>query len=296
MEPKSKKYFEQFLFFLKSEQNVSPHTLRSYTKDLDDFLTFADKRPKEIDNLDIRSFLASLHHKKLKKSSISRKLATIRSFFKFLHREGYVKKNPAKLVSSPKVPKNLPRFLSIDEVFYLMETPQGDTFKPTRDKAILELLYSSGLRVSEMTSLDMSDLNIKESLLLAKGKGRKERILPIGQKAMEALQNYLPERMSLKRKTAALFLNNRGGRLTQRSIRRILLYYSRMINLEGDLSPHTLRHTFATHLLHEGADLRSIQELLGHSSLSTTQRYTHVDIGHLTEVYDKAHPLAKEEK
>jgi integrase/recombinase XerC len=296
MEPKSKKYFEQFLFFLKSEQNVSPHTLRSYTKDLDDFLTFIDKSPKEIDNLDIRSFLASLHHKKLKKSSISRKLATIRSFFKFLHREGYVKKNPAKLVSSPKVPKNLPRFLSIDEVFYLMETPQGDTFKPTRDKAILELLYSSGLRVSELTSLDMSDLNIKESLLLAKGKGRKERILPIGQKAMEALQNYLPERMSLKRKTAALFLNNRGGRLTQRSIRRILLYYSRMINLEGDLSPHTLRHTFATHLLHEGADLRSIQELLGHSSLSTTQRYTHVDIGHLTEVYDKAHPLAKEGK
>ena len=296
MEPNSKKYFEQFLFYLKSEQNVSPHTLRSYTKDLDDFLTFIDKRPKDIDNLDIRSFLASLHHNNLKKSSISRKLATIRSFFKFLNREGYVKKNPAKLVSSPKVPKNLPRFLSIDDVFYLMETPQGDTFKPTRDKAILELLYSSGLRVSELTSLDMSDLDIKESLIRAKGKGRKERILPIGIKAMEALQNYLPERMSLKRRTTALFLNNRGGRLTQRSVRRILLYYSRMINLEGDLSPHTLRHTFATHLLHEGADLRSIQELLGHSSLSTTQRYTHVDIGHLTEVYDKAHPLAKEKK
>ena len=296
MDQKSKKYYEQFLFFLKSEQNVSPHTLRSYTKDLVDFLTFADKRPKEIDNLDIRSFLASLHHSNLKKSSISRQLATIRSFFKFLHREGYVKNNPAKLVSSPKVPKNLPRFLSIDEVFYLMETPQGDTFKPTRDKAILELLYSSGLRVSELTSLDMSDLDIKESLLRAKGKGRKERILPIGIKAMEALQNYLPERMLLKRKTAAIFLNNRGGRLTQRSVRRILLYYSRMINIDGDLSPHTLRHTFATHLLHEGADLRSIQELLGHSSLSTTQRYTHVDIGHLTEVYDKAHPLAKEKK
>jgi len=296
MDRKSKKYFEEFLVFLKSEQNVSPHTLRSYTKDLNDFLTFTDKEPKDIDNLDIRSFLASLHHCKLKKSSISRKLATIRSFFKFLHREGYVKKNPAKLVSSPKVPKDLPRFLSIDEVFYLMESPQGDSFKPARDKAILELLYSSGLRVSELTSLDMSDLDIKESLIRAKGKGRKERILPIGQKAMEALRNYLPERMSLKRKTPALFLNARGGRLTQRSVRRILLYYSRLINLEGNFSPHTLRHTFATHLLHEGADLRSIQELLGHSSLSTTQRYTHVDIGHLTEVYDKAHPLAKEEK
>lgn len=296
MDQISKKYFEQFLIFLRSEQNVSPHTLRSYTKDLKEFLTFIDKRPKDIDNLDIRSFLASLHLRKLKKSSISRTLATIRSFFKFLHREGYVKNNPAKLVSSPKVEKVLPRFLSIDEVFYLMETPQGDSFKPARDKAILELLYSSGLRVSELTSLDMSDLDIKESLIRAKGKGRKERILPIGQKAMEALQNYLPERMSLKRKSAALFLNNRGGRLTQRSIRRILIYYSRMINIDGDLSPHTLRHTFATHLLHEGADLRSIQELLGHSSLSTTQRYTHVDIGHLTEVYDKAHPLAKEEK
>jgi len=296
MHQRSKKYFEQFLLYLKSEQNVSPHTLRSYTRDLNDFLMFIDKKPKDIDNLDIRSFLASLHHRKLKKSSISRKLASIRSFFKFLHREGHVKKNPAKLVSSPKIPKDLPRFLSIDEVFYLMETPQGDSFKPARDKAILELLYSSGLRVSELTSLDMSDLDIKESLIRAKGKGRKERILPIGQKAMEALQNYLPERMSLKRKSSGLFLNNHGGRLTQRSIRRILLYYSRMINLEGDLSPHTLRHTFATHLLHEGADLRSIQELLGHSSLSTTQRYTHVDIGHLTEVYDKAHPLAKEEK
>jgi integrase/recombinase XerC len=296
MEQKSKKYFEEFLIFLRSEQNVSPHTLRSYTRDLTDFLKFIDKKPKDIDNLDIRSFLASLHHSRLKKSSISRKLASIRSFFKFLHREGYVKKNPAKLVSSPKLPKELPRFLSIDEVFYLMESPQGDSFKPSRDKAILELLYSSGLRVSELTSLDMSDLDIKESLIRAKGKGRKERILPIGQKAMEALQNYLPERMSLKRKTAALFLNARGGRLTQRSVRRILLYYSRMINLDGDLSPHTLRHTFATHLLHEGADLRSIQELLGHSSLSTTQRYTHVDISYLTEVYDKAHPLAKEEK
>jgi integrase/recombinase XerC len=296
MHQKSKNYFEQFLLFLKSEQNVSPHTLRAYAGDLSDFLIFADKNPKDIDNLDIRSFLASLHHKDLKKSSVSRKLATIRSFFKFLHRHGYVKNNPAKLVSNPKVPKELPRFLSIDEVFHLIETPEGGSFTPARDKAILELLYSAGLRVSELTALDMSDLDIKESLLRAKGKGRKERILPIGQKAMEALHNYLPERMSRKRKSAAVFLNARGGRLTQRSIRRILVHYSRMINLEGNLGPHTLRHTFATHLLHEGADLRSIQELLGHSSLSTTQRYTHVNIGHLSEVYDKAHPLAKEEK
>lgn len=291
-----KKHAEQFVNFLRAERDVSPHTLRAYTKDLKEFLSFMDKKPDEIDNLDIRSFLASLHHKKLKKSSIARKLATIRSFFKYLHQEGYVKKNPAKLVSTPRIPKNLPRFLSIDEVFSLMDTPKGDTFKITRDKAILELLYSSGLRVSELTSLDMSDLDLKESLIRVKGKGKKERIIPIGSKAMDAIKNYLPERISLKKKSQALFLNNRGGRLTQRSIRRILIEYSRMLNLKGYLSPHVLRHTFATHLLHGGADLRSIQELLGHSSLSTTQKYTHVDITHLAEVYDKAHPMAKRDK
>ncbi|MDZ4383760.1 MAG: site-specific tyrosine recombinase/integron integrase, partial [Thermodesulfovibrionia bacterium] len=229
----------------------------------------------------------------LKKSSISRKLATIRSFFKYLHKEGYVKKNPAKLVSSPKIPKSLPRFLTIDETFALMEAAKGDTFQATRDKSILEFLYSSGLRVSELTMLNINDFDIKESLIRVKGKGKKERIIPIGSKAMEAIKNYLSERISLKKKSQALFLNNRGGRLTQRSIRRILIKYARMIALKGSLSPHVLRHTFATHLLHGGADLRSIQELLGHSSLSTTQKYTHVDISHLMEVYDKAHPMAK---
>ncbi len=291
-----RKSIDTFIEHLRVEQGVSGHTLRAYAGDLDEFFSFIDMRPEEIDYLDIRSFLASLHHKKLKKTSIARKLATIRSFFKFLHKEGYVKKNPAKLVSSPRVPKTLPKFLPVDETFHLMNTPKGDTFIPTRDKAMLELLYSSGLRVSELTALDVVDLDLKESLVLVKGKGRKERIVPIGTKAMEALQNYLPERISLKKKSPALFLNNRGGRLTQRSVRRILVRYSRMISLKGDISPHTLRHTFATHLLHEGADLRSIQELLGHSSLSTTQKYTHVDIGHLTEVYDKAHPLAKKNK
>ncbi len=288
-----KKQIDQFILYLRAEEGVSPHTIRAYSRDLAEFSDFLNKNPGDIDNLDIRAFLASLHHRKLKKSSVSRKLATIRSFFKYLHREGHVKKNPAKLVSSPKVPRSLPKFLSIDDIFSLMETPGGDTFKPTRDKAILELLYSSGLRVTELTSLDIGDLNIKESLIRVKGKGRKERIVPVGSKAMDATRNYLPERISIKKKSSALFLNNRGGRLTERSVRRILVQYSRMINYKGDLSPHTLRHTFATHLLHEGADLRSIQELLGHSSLSTTQKYTHVDIGHLTEVYDKAHPLAK---
>jgi len=291
-----KKFVEKFIDFLKAEQGVSIHTLRAYSRDLQEFSSFLDMKPKDIDYLDIRSYIASLHHRELKKSSISRKLAAVRSFFKYLHREGYVKKNPAKLVSSPKVPKTLPRFLDIDETFSLMDTPQGDTFRPTRDKAMLELLYSSGLRVSELTSLDVVDLDMKEYIVRVKGKGRKERIVPIGSKAMESLQNYLPERISLKKKSPALFLNNRGGRLTQRSVRRILVNYSRMINLKGDVGPHTLRHTFATHLLHEGADLRSIQELLGHSSLSTTQKYTHVDIRHLAEVYDKAHPMARKDK
>jgi integrase/recombinase XerC len=287
------KYIEKFIGCINSEQGVSSHTLRAYEKDLKEFSEFIEKKPKAVDNLDIRSFLASLHNKKLKKTSIARKLASIRSFFKYLHREGYITKNPAKLVSSPKVPKSLPKFLAVDEVFSLVDSPRGDTFKPTRDKAILELLYSSGLRVSELTSLDIGDIDLKESLVRVRGKGRKERIVPVGSKAMSAIQEYLPERISLKKKSSALILNSRGGRLTQRSVRRILLFYSRMINLKGDFSPHTLRHTFATHLLHEGADLRSIQELLGHSSLSTTQKYTHVDISHLAEVYDRAHPMAK---
>jgi integrase/recombinase XerC len=273
---------------------MSGHTLRSYLFDLEEFLSITEKKTEEIDYLDIRGYLAALHGRNLKKSSISRKLSAVRSFYKFLHREGYVKSNPSRLVSTPRAEKKLPRFLTIDEVFSLMEMPKGDTFKPARDRAILELLYSSGLRVSELTSLDISDLDVKESLVRVRGKGRKERIVPVGSKAMEAFRNYLPERMAVKKKSSALFLNFRGGRLTQRSVRRIVLFYSRMFNLKGDLSPHTLRHTFATHLLHEGADLRSIQELLGHSSLSTTQKYTHVDISHMTEVYDRAHPRGKD--
>ena len=295
MEGNMNRLLEDFAGALKAGQDVSPDTLKAYTGDLREFLSFMEKNPQETDTTDIRSFLASLHYKKLKKSSIARKLATIRSFFKFLHKEGYITKNPAKLVSSPKLQKTLPKFLTIDEAFSLMDAPKGDTFHATRDKAILELLYSSGVRVSELATLNINDFNIKESMIRVRGKGKKERIVPVGTKALDAIKNYLPERVSLKKKTQALFLNSRGGRLTQRSIRRIVLKYGRMIAVKGSLSPHVLRHTFATHLLHGGADLRAIQELLGHSSLSTTQKYTHVDISHLMEVYDKAHPLAKKE-
>lgn len=291
-----KKHIEDFKNYLKAEIDVSPHTLRAYTNDLEEFLSFVDKKPKDIDNLDIRSFLAVLHQKKLKKTSIARKLATIRSFFKFLSREGYVKFNPAKLVATPKIPKKLPRFLTVDEVFSLVDAPAGETFKATRDKAVFELLYSCGLRISELTSLDIGDLDIKESLIRVKGKGRKERIVPVGAKALDSINNYLPERVSVKKRSEALFINNHGGRLTQRSISRLMIEYSRTINLIGQISPHVLRHTFATHMLHGGADLRTIQELLGHSSLSSTQIYTHVDNVHLAEVYDKAHPLAKKKR
>jgi integrase/recombinase XerC len=288
-----KKQIDQFCSALKTEKDVSPHTIRAYSRDLMEFHSFTEKKLPDITHIDIRSYLASLHYRKIRKSSISRKLATIRSFFKYLHREGHVKKNPAKLVASPRLQKSLPRFLTIDETITLLTAPKGDTFQGERDRAILELLYSSGSRVSELTSLDINDVDIKESLVRVKGKGKKERIVPIGSKAVEAIQSYLPERVLIKKRSQALFLNKRGGRLTQRSVRRIVNKYGRMIALKSSLSPHALRHTFATHLLHGGADLRSIQELLGHSSLSTTQKYTHVDIAHLMAVYDKAHPMAK---
>jgi integrase/recombinase XerC len=224
---------------------------------------------------------------------VGRRLSSIRSFFKFLYREGYIKTNPAKLVSNPRVPKLLPRFLSVDEVFSLIEKPEGIGFLPARDRAILELLYSSGLRVAELAGLNMDDINIKESLIKIKGKGKKERIVPVGSKAIDALKSYSIERILLKGKDSALFLNRMGTRLTDRGVRRIVVKYAKALSIQGRIGPHTLRHSFASHLLQGGADLRVIQELLGHSSLSTTQKYTHLDITHLMDIYDKAHPVAR---
>jgi integrase/recombinase XerC len=204
-----------------------------------------------------------------------------------------VKTNPAKLVPNPKLPKRLPKFLSVDDVFALVEKPQGIGFIPVRDHAILELLYSSGLRVSELSGINTDDMSLKEALIKIKGKGRKERIVPIGSKALDAVKSYFIERMLLKTKEKALFLNRTGTRLSDRGVRRIVVKYARALALHGNIGPHTLRHSFASHLLQGGADLRVIQELLGHSSLSTTQKYTHLNITHLMDVYDKAHPLAK---
>jgi len=286
-------YIDKFIRYLEIEKAVSSHTLRAYRKDLEIFFDYAKTEPEKIDMIDVRGFVAEQIKGGMNKTTVGRRLSCIRSFFKFLHREGYIKSNPAKLVSNPKVSKLLPRFLSVDEVFSLVEKPEGIGFIPVRNKAILELLYSSGLRVSELSGLNIEDLNIKESLIKIRGKGKKERIVPVGSKAIDALKSYMIERMLLKSKDKALFLNRMGTRLTDRGVRRIVVKYARDLAMYGQISPHTLRHTFASHLIQGGADLRVIQELLGHSSLSTTQKYTHLDITHLMDIYDKAHPFAR---
>jgi integrase/recombinase XerC len=256
-----------------------------------------------------------LHDLKLEKSSIARKLAAIRSFFKFAVREGIVVRNPARMVATPKLPKRIPAVLSAEDLNAFLEgvvvEPQrgggrgkggrvsDDTrLMVRRDRAILELLYASGLRVSELTGLNLADMDRKERMLRVRGKGNKERIVPYGGKAEEALEAYQPVRETILRKSGgrgdrqAVFLNHLGTRLTQRSVARIVKKYARLVNVNWDLHPHSLRHAFATHLLADGADLRAIQELLGHASLSTTQRYTHATIRQLLEVFDKAHPRA----
>jgi integrase/recombinase XerC len=296
-------YIVKYLNYLEAEKGVSEHTLRAYTRDLNDFAASCSQEPANIDILDIRCFLSEQITAGKAKSTVSRRLATLRSFFRYLYQEGYVKINPAKLVPSPRTPKHLPSFLDVDDAFGLVMSPEGMGVLPVRDRAILELLYSSGLRVSEAAALTVEDLNIRESIVKVMGKGRKERLVPVGAKAIEALKYYLIERALFRRKKGgvagydqALFLNKNGARLTDRQIRRIVVKYARLMGIEGQIGPHTLRHTFATHLLLGGADLRAIQELLGHSSLSTTQKYTHLDIGHLIEVYDKAHPFSEGEK
>jgi integrase/recombinase XerC len=289
-----KDHIDKFLKYLEIERAASAHTLRAYRKDLEEFSKFVNIKPEDVELADVRGFIAEQIKSGLNKTSVSRRLASIRSFFKFLYREGYKRINPAKLVSKPKLPKLLPRFLSVDDAFALVERPVGTGFLPARDRAILELLYSSGLRVSEISSLNIDDINTKEGFLKVKGKGRKERMVPVGSKAIDAIKSYMVERIALKSKDRFLFLNRRGKGFSDRGVRRLVVKYARMTGISGKIGPHALRHTFATHLLQGGADLRVIQELLGHSSLSTTQKYTHLDVTHLIDVYDKAHPFAKE--
>jgi len=253
---------------------------------------------KQVNPLVLRSFLTVLFQKN-SPSSIARKLSTLRSFFQYWVKKGHMAQNPARAVHSPKVPKRLPKFLSVDEVTSLIESAVNDDFKGRREKAILELLYSSGLRVSELTGADIGSIDLENRLVKVLGKGGKERLVPIGKKAIDKLKDYLDIRPSVVRKDRendALFLNSRGERLTVRSIQRLIEEVIRRCGMSKGASPHVFRHTFATHLLNAGADLRSIQELLGHASLSTTQKYTHVNLEHLTEVYKKAHPRATEAK
>lgn len=287
---------ELFISYLQSERNASPNTVEAYRRDLEQFADFVHEEIGaavgigELSHLHIRRYLAHLHNG-LQKSSIGRKLAAIRSFFRFLLRRGFIHKNPAELVSTPKKEKKLPFHLDIDEVTTLVEAPNNPEPLSLRDRAILETLYSCGLRVSELTSLDVGGMDLSNGTVRVMGKGNKERMVPVGTKAVTALREYLEARGNPVK--GPLFVNARGGRLTRRSIARIVDRYMLHLTTMKKASPHTLRHTFATHLLEQGADLRSIQELLGHSSLSTTQKYTHVTIDKLLEVYDKAHPKAK---
>ena len=289
-----------FSRYLATERNVSGHTLDAYRRDLEQFRDFlcrergADAGAGTVDHLLIRRYLALLH-KSHKKSSIGRKLAAIRAFFKYLLRQGKVAKNPAELVSTPKKEKRVPFHLTIDEVIALVETPREAELLSLRDRAILETLYSCGIRVSELTGLNVASLELDEGLVRVLGKGNKERIVPLGSYARQAIAAYFALRGNPPA-DAPLLLNARGGRLTSRSVGRIVDKYILKLATVKKVSPHTLRHTFATHLLEGGADLRAIQELLGHASLSTTQKYTHVSIDRLMEVYDKAHPKARKQR
>ncbi len=286
------RYIDKFIRYLQIEKEMSPHTVRNYAIDLRGFAEFiSDKKTEEIDYLTLRKFLADLRNKNLDKSSVARKVSTLRSFFKFLVREGYIKTNPALGLSTPKKDKKLPSFLEEGEVARLLEIP-GEDETSLRDKAILETLYSTGMRVSELTALNVNIIDFVGEVIKVFGKGKKERLVPIGRKAILAIRRYrekLPQKLSSK---DAVFLNKRGTRLSDRSVRRIVNRYILMTSKKENISPHTLRHSFATHLLNRGADLRSVQELLGHANLSTTQIYTHITTDRLKEVYDKVHPRA----
>ena len=291
-----KEGIEQFCRYLEIERNVSAHTLSAYRGDLAQFATFLAgqkgiETPEQVDHLAIRQYLAQLH-KGHAKSSIGRKLSAIRALFRHLLREGRLEKNPAELVGTPKREKRVPFHLNIDQVTALVNAPPGTAGLALRDKAVLETLYSCGIRVSELTGMDVGHLDLDAGLARVLGKGGKERIVPVGSFAREVLAAYLQERGN-PAPGAPLILNARGGRLTRRSVARIVDAHMLLIATMRKVSPHTLRHTFATHLLEGGADLRAIQELLGHASLSTTQKYTHVSIDRLMEVYDKAHPKAR---
>ncbi len=292
-----KQEVEAFLRHLDRERNVSPHTLKAYGEDLAQFEAHAEgelgreSSPGDVDHLMIRSFLASLHRAGLKKTSSARKLAALRTFFRYLCREGVLERNPARALLSPRVERRIPSHLDEAEVATLVEVP-GDGDAAVRARAILELFYATGIRCAELVGLDLAEVDLGARMVRVLGKGRKERVVPFGTRAAGALEAYLPVRTRQAPQNDALFVNGRGGRLSDTAVRRIVAAQVRRAAILRKVSPHTLRHSFATHLLERGADLRAIQELLGHASLSTTQRYTHVNARKILDVYKKAHPRA----
>ena len=287
-----------FLRHLDRERNASRHTLRAYADDLGQFREHLraelgrEAQLGDVDALLVRSFLAHLHRHGLKRTSAARKLAAIRTFFRYLCREGSLESNPARALLAPRQERRVPAHLDEDTVAALLDLPGDATTAARRGRAILEMLYATGVRCSELVGLDLTDVDTTARMVRVLGKGRKERIVPFGSRAAVALADYLACREGARPKSDALFVNARGGRLTDRSVRYLLAGQIRQLALQRHVSPHTLRHSFATHLLQRGADLRVIQELLGHASLSTTQRYTHVNMRHLLEIYSKHHPRA----
>jgi integrase/recombinase XerC len=292
------KAVEQFLRNLLA-RNASVHTVKAYTGDLAYFSAYAGSRDwKSIDHLVIRGFLSHLYEKGLQKASVARSLAAVRSLYHWLAQEGIVEQNPAALVSTPKLPKKLPRVPTIEEMNGVLDgqMPEVASF-PERDRLMLELLYGCGIRNSELTGINLDDIRLSTEAILIRGKGKKERYVPFGDSVRSALAGYLPARQQVlaacKKNASALLINQRGGRLTTRSVGRIINKIAVAKGLSPDVHPHTLRHAFGTHMLEEGADLRAIQEMLGHERLSTTQRYTQLSMKHVLQVYDSTHPRAK---
>ncbi|MEQ8152541.1 MAG: tyrosine recombinase XerC [Smithellaceae bacterium] len=299
-------HIRDYQTYLTSERNVSEHTRMAYIKDVEEYAEFLQKN-NFIDNIDgilnvaadtVRAYLGYLFRRKVKKVTVNRKISSLRSFYKFLIRSGKTKNNPAGMIQSSKTEKYMPNFLSVDEMFELLQAWNDTSTAGLRNRAMLELFYSSGLRLGELAGLNVMDLDFDQALVKVRGKGRKERIVPVGAPARQALQEYLAKTKEVRKKNSEdvfnspLFLNLRGARITARSIARIVDEATKKSKIGRKISPHALRHTFATHLLNAGADLRSIQELLGHESLSTTQKYTAVNINRMMEIYDKAHPRA----
>jgi len=293
---------EDFTAYLRDERNLSAHTVRAYEREVAQFVAFARDEmqcaaPSVVDSSMVRAYLAFLHGKRLARVSVQRALAALRTYFRFLARERVVTSNPARVVPTPRAPKKLPEVVTAPQLGELLEALPA-TSAGRRDRAALELLYAAGLRASELVGLDLDDVDLTRRLARVLGKGGKERIVPFGRVAERALQAYLPDRAAWRSLPGAagggepLFVNQRGGRLSDRSLRRIVNAAVMRVALVHHIHPHTLRHAFATHLLEAGMDLRAIQELLGHASLATTQRYTHLDLAHLMETYAKAHPKA----